>query len=95
MVQPRIVVAYSYYATLTAITSNRVAGYCTGGSADSRSAMRMRYCNTAVWDGKRWGRLLQLGLNHNDGVCRVWCARLPAAHTGDQLELAGFVSSQR
>ena len=92
MVQPRIVVAYSYYATLTAITSNRVAGYCTGGSADSRSAMQMvlmQYCRLGY---QKVGRLLKLGLNYNDGVCRVRCSRLPAAHTGDQLELAGFVS---
>ena len=41
MVQPRIVVAYSYYANLIAITSYRVAGYCAAGSTDSRSAMQM------------------------------------------------------
>ena len=87
MMQPRIVVSYSYYANLIAITSYRVAG-----STDSRSAMQMvliQYCRLGY---QMVGRLLKLGLNHNDGVCRVRCSRLPAAHTGDQLELAGFVS---
>jgi hypothetical protein len=92
---PRIVVAYSYYANLIAITSYRVAGYCAAGSTDSRSTMQMVLIQYCRFGYQKVGRLLKLGLNHNDGVCRVRCSRLPAAHTGDQLELAGFVSGQR
>ena len=74
MVQPRIVVAYSYYTTLIALTSNCVADCCADGSSDSRSAMQMvllqfvllQYCRLGC---QTVGRLLQLGLNHNDGVC--------------------------